>query len=155
MKTVHERATEMSLTFTREFAAPAALVFHAHTVPETFVRWMGPLGTTCDVDHFDARTSGSFRYSVIGGGTYTFFGSYHHVIESELIVHTWEFEGDPGRPTLETLRFVDLGDRRCRLEGSSVYTSTEQCDEMLEFDQSGAGMDENFDRLDGVLSELT
>ncbi len=153
--TVHARAGEMALSFSREFDAPAALVFRAHTEPDLFVRWMGPHGTTCDVERFDATTGGAFHYTIRGGGqSFTFFGSYHHVAAPDRIVHTWEFEGDPGRPTLETLRFVDLEGGRCRLEGMSIYTSVDQCDEMLEFDESGDGMDENFQRLDEVLPDL-
>lgn len=145
----------MSLTFTRVFDASASLVFRAHVEPELFVQWMGPTGTTCHVDHFDAATGGAFRYSVItGGATFTFFGSYHEVTAPDRIVHTWEFEGDRGRPTLESLTFVDLGDGRCRLEGQSVYTSAAQCEEMLAFDQSGEGMDENFERLDELVTRI-
>eukprot|EP01041_Mallomonas_annulata_P033162 gene33163-55747_t len=112
---------------------------------------MGPRGTSCSVERFDATTGGAFRYTIgAGGGAgYTFFGSYHEVAPGR-IVHTWEFEGDPGRPTFETLRIVPLADGRCALEGTSVYTSVEHCAEMLDFDESGEGMDENFERLDEV-----
>jgi uncharacterized protein YndB with AHSA1/START domain len=153
--TVHARAGETSLSFSRAFDAPAALVFRAHTEESLFVRWMGPQGTTCQVDRFEAATGGGFRYTIgAGNSTFTFFGSYHEVLEPSRIVHTWEFVGDPGRPTMETLTFVDLPDGRCRLDGLSVYTSTEQCDEMLAFDQTGEGMDENFERLDTLLASL-
>jgi uncharacterized protein YndB with AHSA1/START domain len=113
---------------------------------------MGPRGSTCQVDRFDAATGGGFRYTIgAGGSTFTFFGSYHEVLVPQRLVHTWEFEGDPGRPTLESLTFVDLIDGRCRLDGLSVYTSAQQCEEMLAFDLSGEGMDENFERLDQLI----
>ncbi|MEO6126143.1 MAG: SRPBCC domain-containing protein [Ilumatobacteraceae bacterium] len=130
-------------------------MFRAHTGQSQFVQWMGPRGTTCQVDRFEAATGGAFRYTIgAGSATFTFFGSYHEVVSPSRIVHTWEFEGDPGRPTLESLTFVDLADGHCRLEGLSVYTSPEQCNEMFEFDQSGQGMDENFDRLDELITSL-
>lgn len=153
--TTHARAADTVLTFRREFDAPAALVFRCHTEQALFVQWMGPRGTTCAVERFDATTGGAFRYTIgAGGGAgYTFFGSYHEVTPGR-IVHTWEFEGDPGRPTFETLRIVPLADGRCALEGTSVYTSIEHCAEMLDFDESGEGMDENFERLDEVLRSL-
>lgn len=154
--TTHARAGDTVLTFRREFDAPADLVFRCHTEQDLFVRWMGPRGTSCSVERFDATTGGAFRYTIgAGGGAgYTFFGSYHEVAPGR-IVHTWEFEGDPGRPTFETLRIVPLADGRCALEGTSVYTSVEHCAEMLDFDESGEGMDENFERLDEVLGRLT
>lgn len=153
--TLHARAGEMSLSFSREFDAPAALVFRAHTEQELFVQWMGPRGTSCQVDRFQVATGGAFRYTIGAGPmTFTFFGSYHEVLTPHRVVHTWEFEGDPGRPTLESLTFIDLADGRSRLDGLSVYTSLEQCEEMLEFDQSGEGMDANFERLDELIGSL-
>ncbi len=154
--TTHAREGDMSLSFSREFDASAALVFRAHTEQQLFVQWMGPRGTACHVDHFVAATGGSFRYTIgAGEATFTFFGSYHEVLTPHRIVHTWEFEGEPGRPTLEVLTFVELDDGRCRLDGMSIYTSADICSEMLEFDQSGEGMDENFERLDGLIATLT
>ena len=153
--TLHGRAGDTSLTFAREFDAPADLVFRAHTEQDLFVRWMGPEGTTCQVERFDAKTGGGFRYTMgAGTNTFTFFGSYHEVAAPHRLVHTWEFTGDPGRPTLESLTIVELPGGRCRIDGVSVYTSTAQCDEMFEFDASGEGMDENFQRLDDLLVSL-
>lgn len=147
--TVHQRAGDTSLSFSREFDATVAQVFRAHTEQDLFVQWMGPRGTSCQVARFDAATGGSFHYTIsAGAANYTFFGSYHEVTAPHRIVHTWEFEGEPGRPTLESLTFVELPGGRCRLDGLSIYTSTEHCTETLAFDQSGEGMDENFERLD-------
>ena len=153
--TIHRRAGDRALTFAREFDAPPALVFRAHTDPALFGRWIGPAGTTCRLDRFDATTGGAFDYTVVAGAeTFRFFGSYHEVAKDERIVHTWEFAGDPGRPTLESLTFASLPGDRCRLEGRSLYGTVEHCDEMFAFDQSGEGMDENFHRLDALLVEL-
>ena len=153
--TVHARAGEMSLSFTREFDAPAALVFRAHVEADLFVRWMGPRGTTCDIERFDATTGGAFRYTIVAGDArFTFFGSYHEVTAPSRIVHTWEFAAEAGRPTFESLMFVDLSGDRCRVDGLSVYGSAEQCAEMLAADETGEGMDENFERLDDLLDGL-
>jgi uncharacterized protein YndB with AHSA1/START domain len=149
--TEHTRVGEQSIVHRREFDAPAALVQRAHTDPELFVRWMGPRGTTVRLDRFEATTGGAFRYVVeaAGGGSWAFRGSYHHVGDGA-IVHTWEFEAEPGA-TLETLRFADLPDGRSVLEVRSTYTSKKACDAMLASGMD-AGMDEDFERLDEVLS---
>jgi uncharacterized protein YndB with AHSA1/START domain len=153
--TVHSRAGESALRFYREFAAPASLVFLAHTDVDLFVRWMGPSGTRCEIDEFDARTGGRFRYVVVGSrARSTVFGSYHEVAAPDRIVHTWESEEDGGGPTLEILTFVDIPGGHSRLEGLSVFTSAEQCVTMLDSDEPGGGTDENFERLDAVLAEL-
>lgn len=153
--TLHQRAGDRLLSYRREFDAPVDLVFRAHVDPALFARWIGPAGTTCRLDRFDATTGGSFDYAVVGGSqSFRFFGSYHEVATNERIVHTWEFAGDAGRPTLETLTFTALAGGRARLDGRSLYGTVEHCDEMFAFDQSGEGMDENFLRLDALLVEL-
>ena len=150
--TEHTRAGEQSIRHRREFRAPAALVQRAHTDPRLFVQWMGPQGTTVRLERFDPTSGGAFRYVVAapGGDGWAFHGSYHEV-SAGTIVHTWEFEGQPGA-TLETLRFSDLAGGGSVLEVTSTYTSKQACDAIL---ASGidAGMDESFDRLDGVLAD--
>ncbi len=150
--TEHTRTGDQSLQHRREFDAPAALVHKAHTDPVLFSRWMGPRGTTVRIDRLDATTGGAFRYVVEAphGGAWAFRGSYHQV-EEDLIVHTWEYEDEPGA-TLETLRFSDLPEGRSALEITSTYTSKASCDAMLAGGMD-AGMDEGFERLDGVLSD--
>jgi uncharacterized protein YndB with AHSA1/START domain len=105
------------------------------------------------LDRFDAQTGGAFRYVVQGadGAGWAFRGAYHEVSPG-LIVHTWEYEGEPGA-TLETLRFVDIRDGHSAIEVTSTYTSKDACDAML---ASGidAGMDEDFERIDALLSRL-
>ncbi len=148
--TSHIRVGDQSIAHRREFDAPAALVQRAHTDAELFTQWMGPRGTTVRLDRFDAVTGGAFRYVVEApsGSAWAFRGSYHEVSPG-LVVHTWEYEGEPGA-TLETLRFVDLQDGRSALEVTSTYTSAEACDAMLASGMD-AGMDEDFERLDAVL----
>ncbi len=149
--TTHSRVGEQSLQHRREFDAPAALVQRAHTDPALFSGWMGPRGTTVRLDRFDATTGGAFRYVVQSdtGGSWAFRGSYH-LVGDGVIVHTWEYEDEPGA-TLETLRFTDLPDGRSALTISSTFTSKEACDAMLASGMD-AGMDEDFERLDAVLA---
>jgi uncharacterized protein YndB with AHSA1/START domain len=149
--TVHARVGEHALSFSRSFAAPARLLFAAHVEASLFRCWMGPRGSEIHVQHFDARTGGSFHYRVGVNSRYTFFGSYHEVTEASGIVHTWEMLSDPGRPILEILTFVDLPNETSRLEGLSLFTSAEHCEATLAWDESGSGMDESFERLADLL----
>ncbi len=146
-----------SFTFTREFEASAARVFGAHTDPDLFVQWTGPRGTEVRMREWDARTGGSWSYVVGGtsergvGGEWAFHGSFHEVTAPSRIVQTFEFEGEPGHPTMEVLEFVDLPDGRSRIDGLSLFLAVEERDEMLGGIDSG--MDENFDRLEELLAE--
>lgn len=148
--TTHVRIGEQSIRHTRSFAASAERVQRAHTDPELFVQWMGPRGTTVRLDRFEAVTGGAFRYVVEAsdGGAWAFRGAYHEVSPG-LIVHTWEFEAEPGA-TLETLRFTDSPEGGSVLEVVSTYTSKNACDAMLASGIDG-GMDEDFDRIDELL----
>lgn len=150
-RTVTASAGEQSLAFSREFEAPARLVFEAHTDPALLARWTGPRGTTLTVREFDARTGGCWSYVIAGAsGEWGFHGSFHEVTAPSRLVQTFEFEGDPGHPTLEVLTFSDLDNGHSRLDGLSVFLSVEDRDAMLA--DMDSGMDENFDRLDELFA---
>ena len=149
-RTVTARAGEQSIAFTREFEAPAALVFAAHTDPALLGRWTGPRGTEMRVREFDARTGGCWSYVIQGAsGEWAFHGSFHEVTAPGRLVQTWEFEGDPGNPTFEVLTFSDLPGGRSRLEGLSLFLTVEARDAML--GGMDEGLDENFHRLDELI----
>ena len=138
----------------REFDAPPAKVFRAHTDPELVVQWLGPRSTVMRVDHYDCRTGGSYRYVHLADGQeFAFHGCFHEVRPSELIVQTFTFEGDPDGVALERLLFEDLGGRT-RLTGTSLVDSFEGRDAFL---ASGMeyGVRESYERLDELLAGWT
>ena len=81
---------------TREFDAPPAKVFRAHTDPELLVRWLGPRGLEMRIDHFDCRTGGAYRYVHSRDGQEDGFrGCFHEVRPDDLIVQPFSFDGMP------------------------------------------------------------
>jgi uncharacterized protein YndB with AHSA1/START domain len=137
---------------TREFDAPPDKVFRAHTDPELFSRWNGPRRHEMQVDHFDCRTGGSYRYLLTSDGNeYAFRGCFHEVRPSELIVQTFTFEGIPDGVALERLMFEDIGNGRTRLTATSLVDSFEDRDAFV---ASGMeqGVREGYERLDEVLA---
>ncbi len=137
---------------TREFDAPPAKVFRAHTDPELLPQWLGPRGTEMRVEQFDCRTGGSYRYvHTSDGNEYGFRGCFHEVRPSELIVQTFTFEGMPDSVALERLELEDLGNGRTRLTATSLVDSFEGRDAFL-----ASGMDvgvrEGYERLDELLA---
>lgn len=150
-RTVTANAGDQSISFTREFEAPAALVFKAHTDADLLGKWMGPQGSRLTVREFDARTGGSWSTLISAGGQeWGFHGCFHEVTAPSRLVQTFEYEGEPGHPTLEVLEFTDLDGGRSRIDGLSVFLSVADRDGMLAGMDSG--MEENFDRLDEFLS---
>lgn len=142
--------TEATIVFAREFEAPAAAVFAAHTDPAQLAQWVGPRGTKMRLREFDARTGGCWSYVIEGlGGAWAFHGSFHEVTPPRRIVQTFEYEDNPEQPNLDILTFTDLPGGRSRIDGQSVYPSIAARDAMLDMD---AGLDEDYERLDGLLS---
>ncbi len=139
-----------TMYFSREFDAPAHRVFRAHVEPELVARWLGPLMFEMVVDHFDARTGGSYRYRHINPDNkeeYGFFGSFHEVTPNERIVQTFEFAGMPGHPAIETMTLEELEGGRCRLLGTSTFITVEDLDSMVNSDME-SGMVESYERLE-------
>ena len=143
------------IDYEREFDHPVADVFRAHAEPELIAQWLGPRGTNIEVDHYDFRTGGTYRYFHTGpdAKSYTFSGIFHTVRADEFAVQTFEFDGYPDVVSIEFLTFTDLGGGRCRLTGHAVYPSLEARDGMA---QSGMeqGMGEGYDRLEELLEKV-
>lgn len=138
----------------REFDAPRAKVFRAHTDADLLARWLGPRGYEMDVLTFDCRTGGAYRYVHRNpeGEEFAFHGSFHEVRSDELIVQTFTFEGWPDSVSLERLVLEDLGDGRTRLTATSLCDSFEARDAFV---ASGMehGVREGYEKLDEVLAD--
>jgi uncharacterized protein YndB with AHSA1/START domain len=140
------------IRITREFAATPAQLFKAHTDPELFARWIGPDSTTTRIEHWDARTGGSWRYvATAEGQDYGFHGCFHEVREDR-IVQTFTFDGQPDGVALETLTFEGLGDGRTRLTAQSLCDSFEGRDMWLASGME-VGVNEGYAKLDAMLGD--
>jgi len=136
MSTATETAIEADpklpiIRITREFAATPGQLFRAHTDPALFAGWVGPDAARTRIEHWDARTGGSWRYVTrLGGTEYAFRGCFHEV-RPYRIVQTFTYEGEPDSVALETLWFEDLGGGRSRLRSQSLVDSFEGRDAWL------------------------
>jgi len=157
MTTVTEARIEADPTvpvihITRDFAGTPDQLLRAHTDPELFVRWVGPDSLRSRIDHWDARTGGSWRYvATRGDDEYAFRGCFHEVRPGR-IVQTFTWEGMPDGVALETLTFEDLGGGRTRLHASSLCDSFAARDEWLKSGME-VGINEGYAKLDGLLRD--
>jgi uncharacterized protein YndB with AHSA1/START domain len=136
----------------REFDAPAVKVYRAHVDPEQFLQWVGPDRRSATAHVWDARTGGSYRYTLAGGADEQGFnGVFHELREGALIVQTFSWEGMPDGVALERLIFEDLPDGRSRLTSTSLVDSFADRDAFV-----AAGMEvgvvEGYNKLDDVLA---
>jgi uncharacterized protein YndB with AHSA1/START domain len=138
----------------REFDAPVEAVFRAHKEPDLIKQWLGPRRYEMDVESYDFRTGGRYRYlHRADGEEYAFNGVFHVVRENEFAIQTFEFEGYPDVVSIESMTFEALDNGRSRVRGHSTYPSMEARDGMVESGMEG-GMSEGYQRLDEVLAKL-
>jgi len=140
----------------REFNAPPALVYRAHVEPDLVKQWMGPASIEMEIDVWDIRTGGEYRYTAVRDGAEIahFYGAVHRVNENEKIVQTFGFEEMPDAVSLDTLVFVALPGGRTRLEALSVVYDFESRAGMLASGME-VGINEGYAALDGLLRSLT
>ena len=137
---------------TRDFTATPGQLHRAHTDPELFAQWAGPDAMTNRIEHWDARSGGSWRYVSVRGDTeYRFHGCFHEV-RPDRIVQTFTYERDPEGVALETLWFEDLGGGRTRLRTQSLVDSFAARDAIL---RSGmdVGVNEGYAKLERMITD--
>ncbi|MCA0293739.1 MAG: SRPBCC family protein [Actinobacteria bacterium] len=140
------------IRITRDFAATPAQLLRAHTDPDLYARWCGPNDLTTRIDHWDARSGGSWAFSNLRNGEeYSFHGCFHEISPSR-IVQTFTFDGWPDGVSLETMTFTDLGDGRTRLSAQSLVDSFEGRDQWL-LSGMEVGINEGYAKLDRLLAD--
>ncbi len=149
---------KQELFIIREFDAPRELVFKAHTDPELYAQWVGPMGFTMVIDTFDAKDGGSWRYvsSDAFGNSYSFRGVFHEVLFPERLIGTMEFEGLPekGHVEFDTAKFEVLDGNRTRLTVQAVYQSIADRDAMVAAGME-RGVKDGYNRLDDLLRKTS
>ncbi len=105
--------TDEQILITREFDAPAHLVWRAWTEPELVRRWWhanrGEM-TTCDID---LRVGGGWRFVMVaeGGFEVGFHGEYLEIVPHERLVSTEVYEGFPDAQAVNTLTVTEVDGR--------------------------------------------
>src|SRR5579871_5622780 len=142
------------ITITREFDAPPALVFRAYTDPELLPQWLGPRDETMTLIQLENRDGGRWRFihTDLSGAEYGFHGVMHGTPSLAGIVRTFEYEGNPGHVSLETITFEDLGGST-RIHLDSVFQSVEDRDVMIRNGMEH-GVNDSMERLDELFARL-
>jgi uncharacterized protein YndB with AHSA1/START domain len=137
-----------SLSVTRRFAAPPALVYAAWTEPERMARWFGPRRTEVVRAESDPRVGRGFRVLMRenGGEDHDVSGVFREVVPNERLVFTWAWRRTPDRESLVTVTFARDGD------GTLLTLMHERLfDEAVRDDHRG-GWAEALDRLGEVFA---
>jgi len=82
-----------------------------------------------------------------------FEGRFREVTPQERMVQTFEWDGMPGYPVVNTATFEDLGDGRTRIVTTSLFSTPEERDGMIDSGMEG-GLSQSYDALDRVLATI-
>ena len=144
---------EREIRIERIFNASREAVWRAMTDAKLVAQWWGR-GNKLDVERLEVTRGGHWRYvEHHDGGSDGFEGRFADVVRPERIEQTFEWDGQPGHPCLNTMTLEDLGDGRTKFVETSLFFTRENRDGMV---QSGMeqGMNQSFAHLDKVLATL-
>lgn len=142
--------SDHEIVVTRVFDAPRERVFEAHSTREQLAKWWGR-GNRLDCE-MDFRPGGRYRFveHAPDGNDYAFRGEFREIIPPERMVQTFEYEGMPGRVSVNTVQFTEQ-DGKTMVSTISRFDSVEDRDGML-----SSGMEDGvkaaYEALDRVLA---
>jgi uncharacterized protein YndB with AHSA1/START domain len=136
---------------TREFNAPADLIFEAITKPELIKRWYGPPGSL-DSCESDPRPGGAWRFAFTAGGKQMAkYGVYNEIDPPRRFVRTERFEGWDEYEALLTVELVERNGKTTMTQ-SFLFPTQELRDVMMKMGLTPKGMSEFYERLDVLLA---
>lgn len=138
----------------RVLDAPRDLVWRAFSEPELVAQWWGR-GNKVDIERFEFEKGGHWRFvEHHEGGSTGFEGRFREVDPKTLISQTFEWDGAPGHPVIDTNEFSDIeGGRATKVTTTSQFFNQEERDGMA---AAGAesGMAQSYAALDALLERL-
>lgn len=154
-RSVTAEPNQHSIIATCIFDAPRELVFKLMTDPEMIPQWYAPKNLTTTVDKMEPWSGGSWRFVVRSqnGGEWAFHGVYHSIAAPIRNVSTYEYEGLPGKVSLETNLYEDH-EGGTKLTTISVFQSIEDRDNMMQSDMQEGG-NESMNLLEELLATMT
>ena len=156
--TQHETRIEVdpnlpTIRVVRDFDAPPDKVYRVWTDRDLVARWLGPHSLSTQIETWDVRTGGNYRYANWRDGEEiaSFYGSFHEVRPGERLVQTFTYEGVPDGVFLETMTFEDIGNGQTRVTTLSVVDTMEGRDGIVASGME-TGIVEGYEKLDAILA---
>lgn len=159
MTTTHAKAqltlpTDREIHIVREFDAPRDRVWRAMTDPALVAQWWGR-GNKLVVERLELRRGGHWRFvEHAEGEVHGFEGRFAEVFAPERVVQTFEWDGLPGHPLVQTMTLDALPDGRTRLTVTVMFYTAQERDGMLASGME-AGMNQSYAALDRVLAGMS
>ena len=145
--------TERSIEVERTFDAPRDRVWRAVTEPELLAKWWGR-GNRLTVETYEFEKGGHWRFVEHSDhGDFGFEGRFREITPQSRISLTFEFDGMPGYPVIQTMELRDAPSGKTKLVSKSVFFTREERDGMVSAGMEG-GMAESYAALDRLLPTL-
>ena len=145
--------SDLEAVVTREFNAPAALVFDAVTKAELIKRWYGGAGPL-DSCESDPRPGGAWRFAFTAGGKQMAkYGVYTEMDPPRRFVRTERFEGWDEYEAEMTVELVERHGKTTMTQ-SFLFRSQEMRDMVMKMGLTPQGMSAFYERLDALLAGL-
>jgi uncharacterized protein YndB with AHSA1/START domain len=148
---VIEFPNDLEIRLTREFGAPAELVFDVFTKPEHVRKTIAPFGEEVTVCSIDLRAGGTYHFVFVpdNGTECSFRGTFLEVEPPTRTVQTWLFEGWPDADAVESIDLHET-DGVTKLTYRLVFRDKAGRDHMTRFD----GLEANMDNVEEYLRSL-
>ena len=154
-KAVVSLPSDTQILITREFDAPANLVWKAWTTSELVMRWWHANRGTMQRADIDLRVGGKWRWVMIAnkGFEVGFHGEYREIVPDKKLVYTEVFEGIPVGPegeqaAINTITLTPKGDRT--IVTNLVECGSKEVRDMIINSGMEAGMQDALDLLEQV-----
>jgi uncharacterized protein YndB with AHSA1/START domain len=144
---------DRDLHIERIFNATPERVWRAFTEPDLLAQWWGR-GNQLDIERYEFVKGGHWRFVEHSDhGNHGFEGRFREITPMQRISMTFEWDGMPGYPVINTMELQDLGDGRTKLIATSQFFTPQERDGMV---QSGmeTGMNQSYAALDAVLAKM-
>jgi uncharacterized protein YndB with AHSA1/START domain len=136
---------------TREFNAPAALVFDAVTKADLIKRWYASPGFL-DSCESDARVGGAWRFAfTVNGKQMAKYGVYVEIDAPHRFVRTERFEGWDAYEALLTVELVERNGKTTMTQ-SFLFSTQEVRDEVMKAGLTPQAMSAFYEPLDRLLA---
>jgi uncharacterized protein YndB with AHSA1/START domain len=138
---------------TREFNAPAALVFDAVTKADLIKRWYGTAGVL-DSCESDPRVGGAWRFAFSAGGRpMAKYGVYTEFDPPRRFVRSERYEGWDAYEALLTVELVERNGKTT-LTQHFLFPTQELRDTVMKTGLTPQGMSAFYERLDVLLGSM-
>jgi uncharacterized protein YndB with AHSA1/START domain len=148
------KPSDREIRVERVFHATRERVWQAYTEPTLLAQWWGR-GNKLVIERFELERGGHWRFvEHAGGETHGFEGRFREVSPKDRIVMTFEWDGMPGYPIVNSATFEDLGDGSTRVVSTMQFYTPDERDGFMQSGMEG-GLNQSYAALDALLAKTS